>query len=79
MKEQEIVLNLKLNTYRQLSNLIKNELKMSKENLEEIIRDQVVKYIEEKLMTNMSFMDEVFKRELTRIINGKFNNCGKNL
>jgi hypothetical protein len=77
MKEQEIVLNLKLNTYKQLSNLIHNELKMSKENLEEIVRDQVIKYIETKLMTDESFMDEIFKRELTRIVHGKFKNCGK--
>jgi len=77
-KCEEIVLNLKLNTYKQLKNILHNEFKMSKEKIQELVRAQVLDCMENIITVDESWMDKIFKERLEKIINGKFNKGGLN-
>ena len=77
MEEKEIVLKLKLNTHKQLSKIIRNELKMSKENLEDLVKQQVLDCIEKMIMQDDGYLDLMFRQRLAQIISSKFNKGGR--
>ena len=57
---EELVLKVKVNTYREVSNYLRNELKLTPAMVEAIIEKQVAKEVEKKLAAKT--FDEILNR-----------------